>query len=199
MSKEQEPNEQKVGATIQWPSSRPEDLALFAALEWRRVELARLALSQGANPNAFNSRGWPALAWAARDGFEPAVALLTQAGADLEALSADGETALGEACCGGALGGAGCAEILIKAGARLDAKNWEDETALMHCARLGDAMGLALLLQAGADLGAVNHEGLDALALAQEHEQGECAALLEKEALSRMAAATAGFSKPSRL
>ena len=84
------------------------------ALPAAYVEVIKLLLAAGANPNLMKDDGWTALMFAATTGSANITRLLIKAEADVNAANADGETALDIAL---DVGDRGVARILRKAGA----------------------------------------------------------------------------------
>jgi ankyrin repeat protein len=100
--------------------------------------MVRRLLASGANPNAANDAGATALMWAVTS--VAVTRVLVDAGADINARSADARTPLLIAC--GVPGARPVAQLLIERGARLDARApWlgEQLSCLSEAARIGDA------------------------------------------------------------
>ena len=72
------------------------------------------------------------------------------------------------------------AQLLIKNGALVNAKNNLDITALMAASKEGHANVVALLLASGADVTAKDKDGKTALDNAKEENHQEIAAMLQK-------------------
>lgn len=138
------------------------DTALMYAAKLGEVEAIRLLIEAGANVNLAGPRGDTALIYAAginrsqMSSYEvdetmlaAMVELFLAAGADVEASTNEGVTALIAAAQEGHLK---AAELLINAGANLNAKTAVDGfTPLMEAAKAGYANMVSLLLEAGAD------------------------------------------------
>ncbi|HVG33041.1 MAG TPA: ankyrin repeat domain-containing protein [Pyrinomonadaceae bacterium] len=74
---------------------------------------------------------------------------------------------------------------LIDAGAKINAKNKEGETALMKAAEAGSVENVKLLIYAGANTNARNNDGETALDLARNNEHAEVVELLDVYTASR--------------
>jgi ankyrin repeat protein len=154
--------------------------ALFAAVLQADVGGVRQALSSGANPNARDNRGVPALIYACNKGEAEIVRLLIQAGAHVNASPQHDTTPLIAAITGGSVD---VVRQLLAAGARVDqadhihrtplqvASSWKrteitrllltssasvDSAALAMAALNGSADQVRLLLSSGADPNAGN-------------------------------------------
>ncbi len=97
--------------------------------------------------------------WAAHDGHADMIPPLLQAGADVNARTVGGSTALMWAANNGHVN---VIPLLLKAGADVNAKNMKGFTALIWAAGKGHANVISLLLQAGADVDAKENHGLNA-------------------------------------
>lgn len=139
------------------------DEALFAAIEAGDDSAVCSALARGADPNASNSRGWPALLRAARLGRLGAVRALITYGVNLDVRS-DGESALLLATYGGHVA---VVKLLLEHGADVNHHGGEGDFPLKTAAEAGNLELCKLFLDAGADLedaGGIN--GLSALGMA---------------------------------
>ena len=114
---------------------------------------------------------------AACTGLTAAVEALLRRGADPNATTSRGQTALMGAA---AKGHAKIVAALLRGGAAVDVVNKNGETALMATAFCGDVECARLLLEAGADatLRATGHHRLTALEVAEEEGNAEVVALL---------------------
>ncbi len=96
------------------------------------------------------------LIWAVGEGYHDIAVLLIEAGADVNAKNANGNTALLRAACEGH---AELASVLIRVGADLDAQNHEGYTALVLARRRGNTEIVESLLAAGADRSLIAKNG----------------------------------------
>jgi len=111
------------------------ETALMAAVDWRRVELARILIAKGAGIDARDSRGETALMRAASEGqwWEGVAELLLAKGAEVDAMDERGETALMKAV---EAGERDTTWLLVANGhADVNAMDGWGETALMKAAR----------------------------------------------------------------
>jgi ankyrin repeat protein len=125
--------------------------ALLLTLEHhpRDVDMVRLLLSHGADPNALTRAADAKVAQA-----------LINAGADVNKVDEDGSTALMYATRADERKTVRC---LIQAGADVDAADVYGTTALMIASRRRDAKMVRVLIQSGADVDAADVEGTTAL------------------------------------
>ncbi len=135
--------------------------SLLAATNAGNLELTRKWLSAGANPNAKDNDGEPALHSAAR-GYSEIVKMLLSAGADPNAKDEYGDTALIRAAAGGH---SEIVKMLLSAGADLNAANRWGWTALSSASssETGNSEIVKMLLAAGADPNAGIDYGSSAL------------------------------------
>ena len=170
------------------------------------TELARRLLSKGADPSAQSmtasimlgrlqfgrSKAYAPIHETAQHGYVELAALLTDAGADLEAADNDGDTALHVASY---YGQSELANVLIKAGANINAKNGSGETPLITALERtrdsenvftsGHAAITKLLLEAGCTLDDRDDSGNTALSIAELEKRTELVALLQRAPLDR--------------
>lgn len=144
--------------------------ALHFAAASAHLACLNALLAAGAPPDTADDRGATPLHWAAG-------------------------AAAAEAAAGGGSGGAAAAvreavlSALLAAGASVDARDEDGETALHQAARLGNQAAIRCLVSAGADLLAVNQEGLTPRTLAYMARQGDAVDLLEALQAQRAVAA----------
>jgi len=170
-------------------------------------------LEAGADPNTVVTNGETVLMLAARTGSPDAVRLLLEAGADVNARESwHGETALMWAA---AENHAEVVKLLASRGADLDVKSTVPEfptvkvdlatmvttalprggmTALMLAARQGALDGVRALIDAGADLNAVDPDGTTALNIAIINAHYDVAALLIEKGANLDIADAAGMT-----
>jgi ankyrin repeat protein len=182
--------------------------ALLTAVRRKHIEIARILLEAGADPNATDDRSSALeiafrtgveelvpillasgarpdgagfsrpLYSAAKDGKLDLLRLLLDAGADPNGANEYGDTALMGAA---VYGQVAAAEVLKQAGARLDARETQSgETALMHAARAGKLEMARWLAAAGADIRMLDTNGKNALTLAMERAHDEVASFLRE-------------------
>lgn len=125
---------------------------LLDAAEAGNHAAAVAALEAGGDVNARAPDGTTALIWAAYNNDAKLVERLLAAGADANAQNEFGTSALTEAAIGGYTGVIGA---LLAGGAMPDLANPEGETPLMVVARTGNVEAATLLLDAGADVNAI--------------------------------------------
>ncbi len=125
---------------------------LLDAAEAGNHAAAVAAVEAGGDVNARAPDGTTALIWAAYNNDAKLVERLLAAGADANAQNEFGTSALTEAAIGGYTGVIGA---LLAGGAMPDLANPEGETPLMVVARTGNVEAATLLLDAGADVNAI--------------------------------------------
>jgi ankyrin repeat protein len=129
------------------------------------VAKAEILLKAGADVNAQNPSGATVLHEAAEVSDLDLFKTLVEAGADVNIATKHGTTSLMQLHRNEPKIGAGKAEILLKAGANVNAKVSSGRTAL-HYAAFGSPDLAKTLLVAGADINAVDDHGFTPLALA---------------------------------
>ena len=132
--------------------------------------MCELLLQKGATVNHSDKRDRRPLHWAASRNHDDVARLLLQHGADVDPTDKDGFTCLHWAA---ACGGAPVVTRLLaeKPGPRIDARSVSGDTPLMRAARLGRTGCVKLLVQAGADVRAMNkakHTALDVAGIYKE-------------------------------
>ena len=143
---------------------------LFAAAQTGDAAQLKTLLEAGAAHGATDEAGETALMHAARGGHVAAVRVLITAGADVNAKSPQGWTALAKAAYNGDTerGYVEVIEVLHEAGATLDERIFFGITPLMLAAGGGDAPVVEWLINAGADVLAVNDGGRTARMMAND-------------------------------
>ena len=147
------------------PNLRPpgRETALMTAAWTGNVAAVKLLLTKGADVNAAEDRrGQTALMWASSEGHPDVVRVLLEHGADVHART----TAPGPAN--------RRMRYFVRTPTALAF------TPLLFTARVGDTASMRLLLEAGADVNVVAHDGLSALALATVRGHVSAAMLLLK-------------------
>ncbi|CAN5859822.1 hypothetical protein BH11VER1_BH11VER1_40850 [soil metagenome] len=129
-----------------------DDTPLRDAVGFSRPGATRLLLESGANPNASDKIGFRVIHEA---NSQEILALLLQAGADVNDISAGGDWPLKDACCGG---DAERIKFLLKQGANPNL-NSTGETALFSAVHSDSLKCVTILLDAGAEINAVDCDG----------------------------------------
>ena len=123
--------------------------ALYNAAISGHAEAMGVLLDAGADPNqAEETQGLAPLHAAANDLYLPALRLLLEKGAAVDAKNKAGATPLMGACLGGHVE---AARLLLEKGAAVDAQAEDGATALMWACRDGHVEAARLLLEKGAD------------------------------------------------
>jgi uncharacterized protein len=137
------------------PGARAAEVSVVRAVQSGDVAAVRAQLAAGANVNAPDNAGTPALLWAAYNSAPELVSLLLKAGADPNAANPFGITPLLQAS---RTGDAATVRALLAGGADITRAIRDGETPLMAASRTGSVDAVKLLLEHGADVNAV--EGL---------------------------------------
>jgi ankyrin repeat protein len=141
-----------------------------------RLDTVGALLAADAEADEETDHGLTALMGAARVADPQLISLLLEHGADPNAATVNGQTALMFACEAGGRSArefdrsdraAACVGVLIAAGAAVDARNVSGETALLWAAWFADAILVRALLEAGADPNARSDNGSTALGYAR--------------------------------
>ena len=120
------------------------------------MKIVELLLRHGADTSLVNENEWNALHAACQQGHAAIVAQLVAAGAQLNAKSREGWTALALACSFVGLGFAGCARILLEHDADVNVLNTYKEIPLMRACQCGNIDCALLCIEYGA---AIEHKG----------------------------------------
>ncbi|MEE8525516.1 MAG: ankyrin repeat domain-containing protein, partial [Thermoanaerobaculia bacterium] len=136
------------------------------------TKTVELYLEAGMSPDASDKNGETALHRAARRDSPQTVAVLLGAKARVDARAVDSDTPLcaAAAAAGPVFGGSANVELLIAAGADVNAVCSFDMTPLHHSARQGDVASLVELLAAGARVEARESHGETALIIAADRD-----------------------------
>jgi uncharacterized protein len=140
-----------------------QDNILLQAVEAKDLDTVERALSNGANPNARNDRGYPALLVASLGASPAIVTALIESGADANLGTLDdGFTPLMAAS---ARGDEEIVELLLSRNAKVDGRDNKMVTPLMGASRTGQGTVVSILLKHGADVNAKDASGATALML----------------------------------
>ena len=153
----------------------------FTAIKMNETATVQKILMETPDAIAWrNAEGMTGLMAAAQSGAKEAAWILARApGADLEAVNANGSTALMFAAFEGK---AAVADVLLKAGADINHTNTKGHTALMSAAAHGYRNTVALLLDAGADPTVKDTENVTAVEFARDNEHAGVAELIAQAA-----------------
>ncbi len=140
-----------------------DESGLIRAIETGNVHILELMLQLGVTANATDSRGTPAIHFAAADGNLKALRLLVEQGANLNSVDGSGRTALMRAT---EKGHFLLVEYLLDAGAEISLKDQAGEDVLFKAVNARHGALVQRLLQMGADPNTTNLGGMPALVLA---------------------------------
>ncbi|MET0365253.1 MAG: ankyrin repeat domain-containing protein [Sphingobium sp.] len=159
------------------PPERRQEL-LFEAAKLGRTDLIPLLVKEGADINAYESRGFTPLILAAYNGQAEAVEALLKAGADPCKPDANqGNTAqMGVAF----KGNDALAARLLREKCNVNARNKAGQTALMMASLFGRTAQVDMLMKAGADPKIVDGSGRSAMSVAQVQGNGSVVEALGK-------------------
>lgn len=136
----------------------------------RKPDSLRLLINRGANVNqSYNNT--TVLHQASNYGAEASVAVLCDAGADLEARDSEGRIPLH---CAAKSGYAACCTLLVDRGSPINARDNLNRTPLMLAAHEGDIDTVDALLLLGPDTNAFSVSGTTAMAFAAGQGRTEC-------------------------
>ena len=125
-----------------------------------KMKIAEILLSAGAEVNVHdNVDGWTSLMLASVEGDTTIIQMLIANGANVDAKTKDGRTALMVAK------NAAVVDVLISIGANANVQNNYGDTPLIMASQTGDAATIELLASKGADLNVQNKYGLTAISL----------------------------------
>ncbi|HPV42501.1 MAG TPA: DUF1508 domain-containing protein [Spirochaetota bacterium] len=141
------------------------DRDLVIACDRGDLQGAKKALARGANPNARDSEGEPALKEAVETGNLELVKLMVRHKADINLADIHGETPLHEAA---DEGHEAIVQYLIKAGATIDPKDNKRNTPLYKALVEGHEKVARILVGAGASTTQINNEGKTPAQIAKE-------------------------------
>lgn len=141
------------------------------------ADAMRELIAAGLDPNFPSPEtGWTPLMWAARHGQRTVVDLLLRHGASVGSNdSLGGWTALHDAA---DYGDPALIDALVSRGAAVDARTRYQSTPLMRAARHGRAKAVERLICLGADMNAIDQDGMSACRLARKYQHGEVLELL---------------------
>ena len=142
----------------------PSDAEMIRAVDSANEVQVKRFLDQGANPNARDERGEPALIYALHnERFEAADVLARWPGTDIEAENKEGQTALMVAAYQGRLA---LCQALLARGAEVSHSGW---TALHFAASSGQLSVAQLLIEHSAYVDALSPNGTTPLMMAARH------------------------------
>jgi uncharacterized protein len=142
------------------------------------VELVKRYLEVGFSPNTRTRVGVPVLSVAVRGRHREVVALLIEHGADIDAVSGDrGNTAIMDAA---AEGDVAVVRNLIHAGADLDVRSKNNQTALILAVGRGLVDVAEALIEGGADVTPTDSLGMSACKYAELFQSARILKLLER-------------------
>lgn len=156
------------------------DQDLIKAAENGDVAQIQQLLVKGADIEAKNGSGYPALVLAAQNGHTDAVKLLLEKGANIEAHSGNGYTALHNAAGNGHID---VLKLLLDKGAKIETKDGNGYTALFWAEGVYSGMKdhadvVKLLLEKGANVETTDRNGRTALEIAVERGEVDIVRLL---------------------
>ncbi len=148
-------------------------LSEYWSLVQGHVEMVKLLISHGADLEESAGKEWRTpLMLAAKRGHAEVITALAEAGADTEYHSGNGMTPLMEASSAkrGSETHVAAVASLIEAGADVNKENYKSGNTALHFAAVTASLGAAkLLVAAGANYTAENHEGYTPMDYANKH------------------------------
>ena len=157
-------------------SAAPGDVRLADAAQRGDVDAVRSLLAEDADVSAAQGDGMTALHWAVYRNDLELVQLLTEAGADIHAVTR--EEALTPLLLAGGTGNAALIELLLDAGADANSANSIGTTVLMEAAASGSVAAVKTLLDRGADANAKALRDQTALMFAAARNRADVVRLL---------------------
>lgn len=145
-------------------NSQTQDTLLLQAIADDQPDSVQTLLRKGANPNARNERGCPALLLAATKGSLRIVTTLIKMGAQVDLAST--ENGLTPLIAASVKGYEQIVRILVAKKATVNVRDADGDTALMVAAGEGEVPIMSFLLANGGDFNAQNNRGMTALMLA---------------------------------
>ncbi|UCE90001.1 MAG: ankyrin repeat domain-containing protein [Pseudomonadota bacterium] len=165
------------GARVDQRNTRDGTALMYAAVSGDAAAV-RFLLDARADSNAQSSNGWSALMIAAAKGYSDVAALLMARGADINLADIYGWTPLMRAAHEGRENIVG---LMVKESTlKLDLRDESAATALHHAAIGGRVAIMQMLVDAGADTGAMNQKGLTARMIAEAAGHSDIATLLSR-------------------
>ena len=144
--------------------------ALLESIVYDQLDVTESLLEHGANPNFGDGTGATGLSVAAFYCRQEAALLLLTHGADVNAVQIHGYTPLMDStqnCTDGSL-----TALLIRAGAKVNQRTKDSQTALHVAAFYGNENAVHLLVAAGADIYAKTDDGQTAAMIAHDRDVG---------------------------
>lgn len=165
--------------------------ALVIASAFHDIELVKLLLDRGADPNSNNSSGHTPLSVAAARNSPQLIGVLVDAEADLELAPKVSVTPLITAAF---YDNSAALKALIEFGALVNAQDDHIGTALMHAANIGSVINVRALLDAGADVSITDDSGRNAFLMAASSGNAEVMKLLLEYGADSIATTTNGYT-----
>ncbi len=149
---------------------------LHLAVSTNNVEIVRLLLSAGANPNITDEEKQTPLMMLYSDANMEIFNLLLHSGAKVNSKDSEGQTVLMNVA---ENGNVEMLKSLLRAGAKINRSDNEGKTALIYAVQSGDIEKVKVLLSSGAEIGLKDKEGKTALNYAVENGNEEVIELLK--------------------